>query len=498
MKQRFLSFLSVGMLAVMLVSCSGQKEATKSSEVKLDKQGYIEKYRNIAVQEMRRTGIPASITLAQGILESGYGRSRLAREANNHFGIKCHDDWDGPSVRKDDDKKNECFRKYNIPERSYIDHSKFLTSRPRYSFLFEYKKTAYKKWARGLMKAGYATNPNYAGELIKLIDKYNLHKYDKMDRGDLKVEEAKDKLSSFEGEVVRYNNVKAVVAQPNQSWLNIAKEHDTRLNRLHKYNDYYARYFEKLVPGEKVYLQPKRLKGDKTTHKVKEGETMYSISQERGIRLEKLYERNKMEQGEEPQTGEKLMLQGERGEKPAVKTQKQLNKALSGREKERKEQKNILAGDAEEAEKKIRTDNLETDVNQRTDTTSHIVSEGETLYSISHQYYVPVDEVKSVNNVGDNSLEPGQTLTIPPNVQKETGQVQDTARNTQTKADTMKEEPAGDEKPRKTTADQDADNKEQKQTQEKEESQKEEGQAMTTEKEDEQGPASNEQSARAS
>lgn len=497
MKQEFFPLVGLAILAVIMVSCSGQKEAAKSSEIKRDKQGYIEKYRNIAVQEMRRTGIPASITLAQGILESGYGQSRLAKEANNHFGIKCHDSWDGPSVREDDDKKNECFRKYDIPERSYIDHSKFLTTRPRYSFLFEYDKTAYKKWARGLKEAGYATNPDYANELIELIEEYNLHEYDKMERGDLEDEEAKDKVSTFEGEVVRYNNIKAVVAQSEQSWLDIAKEHETRLNRLHKYNDYYARYFEKLVPGEKVYLQPKRKKGDKTTHKVKKGETMYFISQEHGIRLEKLYKRNKMEKGEEPKVGEKLMLEGQREEKPAIKTQKQLNKALSTIEEERKEKKQILADDTEESDKEVKTDNLETDVNERTDTTSHIVSEGETLYSISHQYYVPVNQVKSVNNLGDSSLEPGQTLTIPPNAQTRADQEKKTDQDTAT-AETMTQEPAGDEDTTTTAADKGTDEKDGKQMKEKQEARDDEKGTMTTDQEEKQDTASNDQSTQAS
>ncbi len=329
MTNQVISSFAFLLLTVVIIGCTGQKEAARDSgDVEYDKEGYIKEYKNIAVQEMKRTGIPASITLAQGILESSYGRSMLARKANNHFGIKCHSSWDGPTVRKDDDKKNECFRKYERPQKSFIDHSDFLTTRPRYSFLFDYDKTAYKKWARGLKRAGYATNPDYADELISIIEKYNLDKYDKMEQGDLQVEEAKEKLSSFEGEVIRHNKVKAVIVQPQQSWLDIAKEHEIRLNRLHRYNDYYARYFENLVPGNKVYLQPKRLKGDRTTHKVKKGETMYTISQEHGIRLEKLYERNKMEEGEEPKAGQKLLLKGKREEKPALKTQKELNQTL--------------------------------------------------------------------------------------------------------------------------------------------------------------------------
>ena len=139
---------------------------------------YINKYKSLAISEMDEFGIPASITLAQGILESGNGESRLAVEANNHFGIKCHTNWDGETIFADDDEKNECFRKYSTVEESFRDHSLFLSTRDRYQFLFNYKKTNYRKWARGLKEAGYATNPKYASSLIKIIKNNNLSKYD--------------------------------------------------------------------------------------------------------------------------------------------------------------------------------------------------------------------------------------------------------------------------------------------------------------------------------
>lgn len=144
-----------------------------------DTQEYIRKYRKIAVKEMRKYGIPASITLAQGILESGSGNSRLAKKGKNHFGIKCTSDWDGRTIREDDDKKDECFRRYRRAKHSYRDHSEFIATKKRYQFLFEYDKRDYKSWANGLKKAGYATNPNYPILLINLIEKYDLDKYDK-------------------------------------------------------------------------------------------------------------------------------------------------------------------------------------------------------------------------------------------------------------------------------------------------------------------------------
>ena len=143
----------------------------------LNTEDYVKYYSNIAMDEMVQFGIPASITLAQGILESGAGKGRLAVQANNHFGIKCHD-WNGKKIYHDDDEEQECFRKYDNPEYSYRDHSIFLTNRGRYSFLFDLKRDDYKQWAKGLKKAGYATDPKYPQKLIDLIERYELYKYD--------------------------------------------------------------------------------------------------------------------------------------------------------------------------------------------------------------------------------------------------------------------------------------------------------------------------------
>ena len=150
-------------------------------------ESYISKYSSVAVVEMNKYSIPASITLAQGILESGNGESRLAVDGKNHFGIKCHSNWNGKTIIVDDDEKGECFRKYSNVAESYRDHSLFLSERGRYSFLFAYKKSDYKKWAKGLKKAGYATNPKYASLLIDLIEKYQLYNYDKIDQPNQKI-----------------------------------------------------------------------------------------------------------------------------------------------------------------------------------------------------------------------------------------------------------------------------------------------------------------------
>mgnify|MGYP002857606130 FL=1 len=178
---------------------------------------YINYYSSIAMDEMIQFGIPASITLAQGILESGAGRGTLAVQANNHFGIKCHD-WTGKKTFHDDDKKQECFRKYDNPEYSYRDHSIFLSNRGRYSFLFDLKKDDYKKWARGLKKAGYATDPKYSQKLIDLIERYELYKYDnkvlkkknklyKVKRGDT-VYSISKKFNMPVDLIIKMNNIK--------------------------------------------------------------------------------------------------------------------------------------------------------------------------------------------------------------------------------------------------------------------------------------------------
>ena len=177
MRIRFLIILHLVLLSA-LWSCKASRHLNSSAPLTLTEEAYVVNYKDIAIEEMKRTGIPASITLAQGMIESDYGRSTLAREANNHFGIKCHSGWTGPTVYHHDDRRNECFRKYSRAEDSYYDHSDFLKSGSRYSFLFNYSNTDYKAWAHGLKKAGYATNPDYANMLIRKIEEKSLYNYD--------------------------------------------------------------------------------------------------------------------------------------------------------------------------------------------------------------------------------------------------------------------------------------------------------------------------------
>ncbi len=194
------------------------------------RQAYIEKYKEVAIEEMMLFGIPASITLAQGILESGDGESKLAKEANNHFGIKCHLDWDGPKIYHDDDEKGECFRKYKHAEESYRDHSTFLRDRSRYADLFKLDRTDYKSWAHGLKKAGYATNPNYPKLLIKIIEENNLHQYD--------LRSNKTQMVLGEHMVFTHeNDIKYVEVGKEDSWESLSAELEISVDRLLKYNE---------------------------------------------------------------------------------------------------------------------------------------------------------------------------------------------------------------------------------------------------------------------
>lgn len=283
---------------------------------------YINKYKGIAIKEMQRYKIPASITLAQGILESGSGRGRLARRANNHFGIKCHQGWKGKTIRQNDDARHECFRKYKNPKDSYKDHSKFLRGEDRYAFLFKYPITDYKDWAYGLKRAGYATNPHYPELLISLIQRYKLYKYDKAEPGKYRVPgeytgaylEPRPENFALGGTNVNNrpyylnNGKKLVIVKDGDTFKHIAQDFEISLGRLLRYNDV-NRHFT-LHPGDIIYLQKKARRAEKMYpyHIVKEGETLWEISQLYGIRLSKLRSRNNLPKRYQPPVGTRLKL----------------------------------------------------------------------------------------------------------------------------------------------------------------------------------------------
>ena len=241
--------------------------SAQPSEYKMTRMDYVEKYKDIAIKEMLENNIPASVTLAQGLLESDAGNSALAMYANNHFGIKCHgDDWKGETYIQDDDKKDECFRKYKEAEESFDDHSNFLKTKGRYAFLFELRKTDYKGWAEGLHEAGYATDPSYANRLIKLIDDLKLNQYDRMQEPAIDKHEKKKPQPeiikpttspvSSSRKLFLNNNIKYVVVQDGDTYYKIAHDFDMRLWQLHNYNETGKQTC--LQVGDIVYLQPKR------------------------------------------------------------------------------------------------------------------------------------------------------------------------------------------------------------------------------------------------
>jgi LysM repeat protein len=276
---------------------------------------YFDTYKDIAIREMQRSGVPASITLAQGALESADGNSRLARNGNNHFGIKCHNDWNGKKIFEDDDARNECFRKYPSAEDSYRDHSDYLRSKSRYAFLFDLNMTDYKAWARGLKKAGYATNSNYAESLIRIIEEHNLSLYDRMVATPLAPEKARREPVVATRAVLEKNRVKYILAKRGETFESVTLELGKLSWELLQYND--VREADSLAQGQVVYIQPKRNKAEagKNVHIVKEGETMYTISQLYAVKLDRLYLMNNMNPGTRPSAGTVLQLR-----KPVKKT----------------------------------------------------------------------------------------------------------------------------------------------------------------------------------
>lgn len=445
-------FLSWGfallIISMSLVPSLANNNASQSSVfTPQNNAAYIQRFKKIAVVEMHRSGIPASIKLAQAILESAAGKSQLAEKANNHFGIKCGSDWKGRTYKKKDDdykmgvRVKSCFRAYDNPESSFIDHTKFLTNpskKSRYGFLFDLKKTDYKGWAKGLKKAGYATNPKYPQLLIKVIEDNQLHQYDFLSLDDVAApsdaiadvdnKPSKPSISDNNNgdndelapvtpnkknkkdndaitnpkknttinavdEVVFENDVKAIVIKPNDTPAKIAKRHDLKLSRVLKYNDLNSNAGNMaLAEGSFFYLQSKRnsRRGNKNFHVVRGNETMYEISQLYGVKLSKLYSRNKMEVGQEPAQGERIILKSKRNGPPKLRTKKASANA-----------KNNSPNKPKPSDEKSSSKDI-----------VHTVQKGETLYRIAKKYKVSVDDILTWNNMKNNQLEVGQELII--------------------------------------------------------------------------------------
>ncbi|MCQ2181637.1 MAG: glucosaminidase domain-containing protein [Bacteroidales bacterium] len=301
------------------------------SSVQSPQEKYIEQYAAVAVREMERSGVPASITLAQGLLESRAGQSPLAKEGNNHFGIKCHNDWTGRKMYQDDDARGECFRVYPAPERSFEDHSDFLRYRDRYKGLFELKRTDYKGWARGLKKAGYATDPAYAEKLIKVIEDYRLYRFDtkaeSVPEAPLEIEAPRkyEAQSSKDGRertayreelhfatsraVMARNGVPFVVSLKGDTYASLANECGLFVREILLYND--LKSDTGLEEGTVVYLQMKKRKGEKGLDKYiadHDGEQLRDIAQRFAIRLSSLCKMNSLREDAVLQEGDSIVL----------------------------------------------------------------------------------------------------------------------------------------------------------------------------------------------
>jgi LysM repeat protein len=330
------SYLSILVIVIPLfTSCRAGRTAASIKTSDADAQAYINMYSSLAISEMKRTGIPASITLAQGMIESDFGRSTLAREGNNHFGIKCHNDWTGLAIRHDDDRRNDCFRKYSRAEDSFYDHSDFLKSESRYRELFDLSQTDYKGWAYGLKRAGYATNPDYASMLIRKIEENNLYYFDRgnqlppqaqvvphlekpEDITTLQVNQGYNQHVGQESAIVpahvsrvmENNRIQYIIVKDGETLSMIENEFQLLKWELAKYNEFNASFTP--VAGQMLYLQPKRDKAEfgNEVHIAINGDTMYHISQVYGVKLKKLYEYNRMSEGSEPVPGDKIWLRG--------------------------------------------------------------------------------------------------------------------------------------------------------------------------------------------
>ncbi len=325
-----IAFVLLTLCTLSSPSIKAQRNATYDA--------YIKQYAPLAIEEQRKHHIPASITLAQCLLESGAGQSELAHRSNNHFGIKCGSTWNGHRVRYDDDKRHECFRKYSRVGDSYNDHSLFL-KKERYEKLFKLKITDYKGWAHGLKKAGYATDPRYAYKLIEIIETYELYQYDK---GSTKTSKSgwtfgrKNKKSSQTAspppspasttpsiqaaqtsamgtilaynthKVERHNGVKYVRAASGDTYTSIAKEFGLSVREILVFNDLHAE--KPLTAGERVYIRQKKNRARTALHTVRVGETAHSIAQYYGIRMSALYDLNQMSYTESVKINQQLRL----------------------------------------------------------------------------------------------------------------------------------------------------------------------------------------------
>jgi len=418
-----------------ILLCLWAFAASAQNEVKpkLTVTQYIEKYSAMAIEEMYRSHIPASITLAQGILESGNGNSRLATQANNHFGIKCKNTWKGQTLFEDDDAPQECFRKYDAAIDSYRDHSDFLMNNKRYAFLFDLDSKDYKGWAFGLKKAGYATNPQYPELLITFIERHGLHKYDEIKRS----EEEEKEQAEEKAEIVRtygkemmINGVPAITAKANESFAQIALNYDIKVYNLYKYND--LQKDDECHEGDTIYLKNKKNKAEVETCVLGSGDNTHKIAQRFAIKLEKLLIRNNLVLNQQPAVGETIYLNSKRTDNMMLADTTIQRDSIQIVQIETAN--NIIKVDTiimneivyEDPKKNIETmfpvdentlsyfDTLEEKKSELS--FFHTVQSRETLYSIAKKYNVKVDALQFLNAMKNNKIEIGQKLIVNPNL----------------------------------------------------------------------------------
>ncbi len=309
------------LVIVAVMMAAGMAEGWCQS-LSMDWLNYIEKWHDLAVRHQQQYGIPASITLAQGLLESGAGLSRLATEGNNHFGIKCHKDWTGEGIYEDDDEQNECFRKYADAAESFEDHARFL-KRKRYQPLFQLKETDYAGWASGLKQCGYATDPSYAAKLVNIIEMYELYKYDSNQpvvakrrelKGDETLEHSVNMTIVNEFRIMHKISQKwglyYITVYAGDTYDSIADEYGMKKRKLLGYNDLDSNA-QMLPAGSVLYLQEKNAKmpeGMPEAHKVRRGETAYSIAQAYGLKLKSLLKLNGLSEGDTLHAGSYIRL----------------------------------------------------------------------------------------------------------------------------------------------------------------------------------------------
>jgi LysM repeat protein len=408
----FLFFIS----SIIYVIGQAQPVPTTEFPFKMTVDQYVEKYATIAVEEMHRSRIPASITLAQGLLESGNGNSRLALQGNNHFGIKCKAGWAGETMKEDDDAPQECFRKYPTPLDSYKDHSEFLMKGQRYAFLFDLDPTDYKAWAHGLKKAGYATNPRYGEILIATIEKNNLQRFDALKPNEVEqkqlVDEKKEIIAVQQNLTI--NNIPAVVVKQGESYASIALAYDMRVWQLYKYNDLYKTDY--IHAGDTLYLKPKNYKAQIETHTVSGKETMHQLSQRYAVKLSRLLKYNGLKEGQEPAEGQVVFLRGKRKD---VIVLRQLPLAAI-RTDTLIEDIQIYSDPKKNIETSVRAlpdDKYNVEAHGVKDDMAffHTVQPSETLFAIAKKYNVQVDGIKNLNKLTTDDIKAGTQLIINPN-----------------------------------------------------------------------------------